>query len=144
MRISTQDSVSLTIFYDSECPLCRFEIDHLKANDKDNRLLLEDINAIDFMQRYPYIDKVKANKRLHGQLQNGELIFGLDVSCMAWNLVGKHQWLSILRLPVIRWFADLAYYVFARNRNWISPLLAPLLPPTLIAKDQNLECQRCK
>ena len=127
---------ALTVFYDSYCPLCSAEIKQLKAYDKDGRLLLEDINELDFMQRYPYIDKIEANKRLHGQLSNGQLIYGLDVTCMAWKLVDKHRWLSVLRWPVIRWFADLAYYLFARYRKPISALL--------MGKDQSLDCQRCR
>ena len=126
----------LTIFYDSYCPLCSAEIDQLIAFDSDNQLSFEDIHAVDFVQRYPYIDKVEANKLLHGQLSNGDMIYGLDVTCMAWRTVGKHRWLSILRWPVIRWFADLAYVFFARHRNRISSLLT--------GNKKDIECQSCK
>ena len=126
----------LTIFYDSFCPLCSAEINQLKAYDRDNQLSFEDIHAVDFVQRYPYVDKLKANKLLHGQLNNGGMIYGLDVTCMAWKTVGKHRWLSILRWPVIRWFADLAYLFFARHRNRISSLLT--------GNKKDIECQSCK
>ena len=126
----------LTIFYDSYCPLCSAEINQLKAFDSDNQLSFEDIHAVDFVQRYPYVDKLKANKLLHGQLNNGGMIYGLDVTCMAWKTVGKHRWLSILRWPVIRWFADLAYLFFARHRNRISSLLT--------GNKKDIECQSCK
>jgi predicted DCC family thiol-disulfide oxidoreductase YuxK len=126
----------LTIFYDSYCPLCSAEINQLKAYDSDNQLSFEDIHAVDFVQRYPYVDKLKANKLLHGQLNNGGMIYGLDVTCMAWKTVGKHRWLSILRWPVIRWFADLAYLFFARHRNRISSLLT--------GNKKDIECKSCK
>ncbi len=126
----------LTVFYDSSCPLCSAEINQLKAYDSDDQLLFEDINALDFVQRFPYIDKIEANKLLHGQLDNGELIYGLDVTCLAWKTVGKYRWLAILRWPVIRWFADLAYRFFARHRNTISSLL--------MAKNKVSNCQSCK
>ena len=126
----------LTIFYDSYCPLCSAEINQLKAYDSNNQLSFEDIHAVDFVQRYPYIDKVEANKLLHGQLSNGDMIYGLDVTCMAWKTVGKHRWLSILRWPVIRWFSDRAYLFFARHRNTISSLVA--------GKNKDLNCQSCK
>jgi predicted DCC family thiol-disulfide oxidoreductase YuxK len=126
----------LTIFYDSHCPLCSAEINQLKAYDTDNQLSFEDIHAMDFVQRYPYIDKLRANRLLHGQLSNGGMIYGLDVTCMAWKTVGKHRWLSILRWPVIRWFADLAYLFFARHRNRISSLLS--------GNKKGIECQSCK
>ena len=113
----------LTIFYDSYCPLCSAEIAQLKAYDSKHQLSFEDINAMDFLQRYPYIDQVKANKILHGQLSNGDMIYGLDVTCMAWTAVGKHRWLAILRWPGIRWISDRAYLFFARHRNTIASLL---------------------
>lgn len=126
----------LTIFYDSYCPLCSAEINQLKAYDSNNQLSFEDIHAVDFVQRYPYIDKVEANKLLHGQLSNGDMIYGLDVTCMAWKTVGKHRWLSILRWPVIRWLSDRAYLLFARHRNTISSLVT--------GKNKVLNCQSCK
>ena len=126
----------LTIFYDSYCPLCSAEINQLKAYDRNNQLSFEDIHDVDFVQRYPYIDKVEANKILHGQLSNGDMIYGLDVTCMAWTTVGKHRWLAILRWPVIRWFSDRAYLFFARHRNTISSLVS--------GKNKDLNCQSCK
>lgn len=126
----------LTIFYDSYCPLCSAEINQLKAYDSNNQLSFEDIHDVDFVQRYPYIDKVEANKILHGQLSNGDMIYGLDVTCMAWTTVGKHRWLAILRWPVIRWFSDRAYLFFARHRNTISSLVS--------GKNKDLNCQSCK
>ena len=128
--------MSLTIFFDSHCPLCSAEINQLKALNKKNQLLFEDINAEDFVNRYPSIDKIKANKLLHGQLSTGEMLYGLDVTCLAWKTVGKHKWLAILRWPVIRWFADLTYLFFARYRNTISALFT--------GRSKTEDCQRCK
>lgn len=126
----------LTIFYDGFCPLCSAEIKQLHAYDFNERLSFEDIHAPDFVQRFPYIDQVKANRILHGQLSNGTMIYGLDVTYQAWRSVGKHRWLAVLRWPVIRWFADLAYLFFARYRNTISKLFA--------GKNGSLLCQKCK
>ena len=35
----------------------------------------------------------------------------------------KKKWLMLLRLPVVRWFSDIGYLVFARYRYDISYLL---------------------
>jgi len=128
----------LTIFYDGLCPLCSAEINQLKTFDSKNQLVFQDIQSVDFLQRYPYIDKLEANRILHGQLSNGEMIYGLDVTCLAWKTVGRHRWLSILRWPVIRWFSDRVYIFFARHRNRISSLL--------MSKRVNKveDCRRCK
>jgi predicted DCC family thiol-disulfide oxidoreductase YuxK len=117
------NEVTLTIFYDGRCPLCSAEIKQLSEFDAAGRLILEDINAQGFQQRYPHIDPKAADRILHGQYGSGELIYGLDVTQQAWALVGRHRWLKLLRLPLIRWFADLGYLLFARYRSQISYLL---------------------
>ena len=130
----------LTIFYDSYCPLCSAEINQLKTYDSNNQLSFADINAADFIQRYPYIDKLEANKLLHGELSNGEMIYGLDVTCLAWTTVGKHRWLAILRWPGVRWISDRAYLFFARHRNTIASLVMKKSEST---NDQK-NCKSCK
>lgn len=110
----------LTIFYDGYCPLCTIEMDQLQRLDSHNQLVLEDIHNKDFTERFPYIDPIQADKILHGQRQNGDIIKGLDVTCLAWKLVGKHKWMQILRWPIVRVFADLGYLFFARYRHSIS------------------------
>lgn len=110
----------LTIFYDGYCPLCTAEMDTLRSLDTHKKLQLEDIHASSFQERFPHIDPVAADKLLHGQLENGQIIKGLDVTCLAWKLVGKHKWMQTLRWPVIRVFADWGYHFFARYRHQIS------------------------
>ena len=110
----------LTIFYDGFCPLCLSEMRELKTLDTQQQLNLENIHADDFSERYPHIDPIEADRILHGQLANGQVIQGLEVTCMAWKLVGKHKWMQALRWPVIRIFADLGYKFFAKYRHPIS------------------------
>ncbi len=113
----------LTIFYDSECPLCAIEMRQLLSCDKHNRIELADIHAEDFALKHPDIDAHRAYTILHGKLDSGELLLGLDVTCKAWQLVGKHRWLALLRWPLIRPLADILYRLFAKYRNPISRLL---------------------
>lgn len=113
----------LTIFYDGGCPLCMAEMRQLQASDRDGKLVFVNLHDVDFAERYPHIDPVRADRLLHGQLESGELLHGLDVTCLAWSLVGKHKWLSVLRWPILRPLSDLAYRLFARYRHGISRLL---------------------
>jgi len=113
----------LTIFYDSHCPLCAAEIKMLLSFDTSKKLRLEDLHADDFSERYPHIDPIYADKILHGQLENGQIIKGLDVTCMAWQLVGKHKWMQVLRWPVIRIFTNVGYRIFARYRHPLSTFI---------------------
>ena len=111
---------NLTLFYDSSCPLCAREMEALARLNAENKLAFEDIHAKDFTLRYPEIDPRKASAIFHGRCQGGEMIYGLDVSIRAWNLLGKMKWLKLLRLPIVRIFSDLGYRFFARYRSQIS------------------------
>lgn len=112
--------MKLTIFYDGQCPLCLAEMRQLQASDHAGRLRFVNLSACDFSQRYPHIDPLKANRVLHGQLDSGELLTGLDVTHRAWSMVGRHRWIAILRWPLIRQLADRVYLLFARYRHTIS------------------------
>lgn len=113
----------LTIFFDGNCPLCAREISALRARDRQQRITFENIYAADFARRYPAIDIVKADRTLHGQLADGTMIYGLDVTAKAWRLVEAHRWIQVLRWPVIRWFTDTGYLLFARLRHPLGRLL---------------------
>lgn len=115
----------MIIFYDKQCPLCDTEMQHLVKSDKHQVIRLEDLNSADFSERFPAIDKAKAMNLLHAITDSGEMIYGLDVTYQAWKLVGKYPWLVVLRLPIIRYFADLAYNFFAKHRQTISKILIP-------------------
>jgi len=110
----------LTIFYDGQCPLCMSEMDLLKKHNHKNQLKLVDLHHDEFNEKYPYINKSRAMNMLHGELDTGEILLGLDVTCIAWKLVGKHKWLMILRWPGVRFLSDAVYLFFARYRNQIS------------------------
>ena len=115
--------MKLRLFYDGYCPLCVAEMDKLKAYDHNQNLVFEDIQAPDFNERFPHLNWQDLNKRIYGQLPDGSLITGLDVTYLAWKYVGKGWVYAPLRWPVIRWFADAFYLFFARYRYTISYLL---------------------
>ncbi|MDD1780262.1 DUF393 domain-containing protein [Enterovibrio sp. ZSDZ35] len=114
--------MKFTLFYDGSCPLCVAEMGKLRELNKQGMLGFEDILAPDFSDRYPEIDVKKANQILHGYTNDGRLLLGLDATHRAWSLVGKKPWIGLLRIPVVRWFADKLYLFFARNRYAISYL----------------------
>lgn len=114
---------ALTIFYDGGCPLCAAEMRHLNSLDVLGKITFEDIYADDFSARFAHIDQQEADRILHGQLANGELIYGLDVTYQAWALVGKRRWVAILRWPLIKQVADVGYLFFAKHRYRISRLV---------------------
>ncbi|KMT66641.1 thiol-disulfide oxidoreductase DCC family protein [Catenovulum maritimum] len=114
----------LTIFYDSYCPLCINEMQHLAKLDKNNTLAFADIHAENFTQIYPSINIEEANLILHAECDDGDgntyFLYGLDVTHKAWKIVGRGYLIAPLRWPIIRFFADKVYLWFARNRYQIS------------------------
>ncbi|MFT5837939.1 MAG: putative DCC family thiol-disulfide oxidoreductase YuxK [Flavobacteriales bacterium] len=113
----------LTIFYDGYCPLCSIEMNKLKQLDKQQNIAFVDIQEPSFSADYPHLDRQELDARIHGYLADGSLISGLDVTYLAWKLVGKGWVYAPLRWPVIKWFADIAYNVFAKHRHRISYFL---------------------
>lgn len=113
----------LTVFYDARCPLCLAEMRRLKGNDKGNRIRLVDINNEGFNDDYPQIDAARAQTILHALDENNRLHLGLDVTYIAWRLVGKSFWVWPLKWPLVRLFADPVYRLFALYRYPISYLL---------------------
>jgi predicted DCC family thiol-disulfide oxidoreductase YuxK len=113
----------LQIFYDGFCPLCVAEMNKLKACDEGGKLAFVDIQHQDFGAAYPELDWQALNAVIHVQLADGSLITGLDAAYLAWKAVGKGYLYAPLRWPVVRWFADGLYLIFARHRYIISFLL---------------------
>ncbi|GGK23538.1 thiol-disulfide oxidoreductase DCC family protein [Aliivibrio fischeri] len=109
----------LTVFYDGTCPLCAKEMRALKKQDKNNVIKTIDIYSEAFSE-YPNIDPKAANTVLHALNQKGELILGLDVTYLAWKLVGKGWFYAPLRWPGIKMIADWCYLHFAKNRYRVS------------------------
>ena len=113
----------LKIFYDGGCPLCLAEMKHLLRLDRYKKIDLVDINQQGFQTKYPNISRTKADQILHGQLADGSILLGLDVTHKAWSLVGKGKWTAIIRWPIIRPIADFFYLKFARHRHFLSRLI---------------------
>lgn len=74
----------------------------LKTADHQARILLVDVHDTDTMSCYPSIDKQRALSILHGIDQQGQLLYGLDVTVLAWRLVNRHRWLFITRMPILK------------------------------------------
>lgn len=119
---------SLIIFYDSQCPLCCYEIDKLIQHDVNHRIKFVDIFSEEFDELAPGIDRSQALTIIHGIYQN-KVIQGIDVNYWAWTLVGKKHWVFLLTTPVSRQIAKLGYCIFARNRRFISSLFSKLVKP---------------
>jgi|TARA_B110000305_G_scaffold218632_1_gene258911 predicted DCC family thiol-disulfide oxidoreductase YuxK len=116
-------AAELILFFDGRCPLCTKEITLLQRYDKNAKIQFEDINSTSFETRFPFINLQEARDVLHGQLLDGTIIRGMDVTFMAWDLVKHHRWLKLLNLPLVRPLTDWVYQIFARHRSKIANFL---------------------
>jgi predicted DCC family thiol-disulfide oxidoreductase YuxK len=105
-----------TLLYDSECPFCKLEVDWLRRRDRHGRLGAIDIAAdgFDAAQFGLGIDDVHA--RLHGVRADGTVVEGMAAIRAAWSAAGLGWVMAPTGWPVLRWFADLGYLLFARYR----------------------------
>lgn len=73
---------SAIVLYDHACPLCRKEMQRLKARDRHGRLLLLDINSADFDESDWGVTRHEASQALH-------------------VLTAQDQWLWVCRLSAM-------------------------------------------
>lgn len=116
-------SVKLTVFYDGFCPLCVAEMSRLRKLDNKGVIRLVDVQQQEQMANFSEINKESALNILHGIDDNGRILKGLDVTCLAWHLVGRGWLVAPLRWPLVKGIADRVYLWFAPNRYRISGLL---------------------
>jgi predicted DCC family thiol-disulfide oxidoreductase YuxK len=112
-----KESWQIRVLYDGECPLCSREVRFLERRDRGRgRIQLEDIARPDFDPTLHGLDARQVMARIHGVLPDGSVVEGVEVFRRAYAAVGLGWLLAPTRWPGLRWLADFAYRVFARNR----------------------------
>jgi apolipoprotein D and lipocalin family protein len=107
----------IRVLYDGDCPLCSREIRFLEKLDRGRgRIQFEDIAEPSFDPGAYGLDAGAVMARIHGVLQDGTVIGGVEVFRRAYAAVGMGWLLAWTRWPGLRRLADLAYRTFARNR----------------------------
>jgi predicted DCC family thiol-disulfide oxidoreductase YuxK len=105
-----------TLLYDSECPFCRREVGWLKRRDRHDQLAVIDIAGEDFDAARFGLSEAEVVAELHGVLPDGRVTRGMESMRRAWAAVGLGWVMAPTGWPVLRWFSDLGYRVFARYR----------------------------
>lgn len=113
---SVRVAAEFTLLYDSECPFCRLEVEWLRRRDQHGRLGAIDIAADGFDPAQFGLDRKRVHARLHGVRADGTVIEGMPAIRAAWAAAGLGWVMAPTGWPVLRWFADLGYLVFARYR----------------------------
>ncbi len=107
----------LTFLYDGGCPLCRRETNFLKAKDKFGSIKFVDISSSDYDPiNYQNISFEKAMSNLHGILNNGNIIKGLDVLAYSYQLIGLGWVYFPVKIPIISNLLKIFYSFWAKYR----------------------------
>ena len=99
----------LIFLFDGGCPLCVRETNFLKSKDELNKIDFVDINNVDYNPiLFKDISYAEAMSNLHGILENGNIIKGLDVLAYSYELIGLGWVYYPLKIeffaPVLRLF----------------------------------------
>ncbi|HJW10589.1 MAG TPA: DUF393 domain-containing protein [Albitalea sp.] len=110
----------LTVFYDAACPVCAFEMESLRARNRDGRLVFVDIAGPGF-DPAPYgVSLAAMNAEIHAQRADGVMLRGVEVLRLAYAAVGLGWLLRPTGWAPLRPLFDAGYRVFARHRLAIS------------------------
>jgi len=111
------DAAQLRVLFDGDCPLCSREIQLLERLDRGRgRIAFEDIAQPDFDPALYGLDAERVMARMHGVLQDGRIVEGMEVFRRAYAAVGLGWLLAPTGWPLLRDVCDAGYRVFARNR----------------------------
>ena len=99
----------LIFLFDGGCPLCLRETNFLKSKDELNKIDFVDINNVNYNPiLFKDISYSEAMSNLHGILENGNIIKGLDVLAYSYELIGLGWVYYPLKIeffaPVLRLF----------------------------------------
>ncbi len=108
------------VLYDHACPLCRAEMQRLKALDHDAKLILLDINSPDFNEDSWGVSRSAASTALHVFTPNDDWLIGMPAIRHVYTQVGLGWLMAPTGWPLVSPLADLAYRYFAPNRFVIS------------------------
>ena len=103
--------------FDGGCPLCLRETRFLKKKDFSNKINFIDINNDSYNPSlYKNISYAEAMSNLHGILENGDIIKGLDVLSYSYKLIGLGWVYYPLKIEFLAPLLRLFYQYWAKYR----------------------------
>ena len=103
--------------FDGGCPLCLRETRFLKKKDFSNKINFIDINNDSYNPSlYKDISYAEAMSNLHGILESGDIIKGLDVLAYSYELIGLGWIYYPLKIKFLAPLLRLFYQYWAKYR----------------------------
>jgi len=107
----------LIFLFDGGCPLCVRETNFLKSKDIQNQIKFVDINDEKYNSTlFSNISYEMAMSNLHGILENGVIIKGLDVLAFSYELIGLGWVYFPLKIKFLSPLLRLIYRYWAKYR----------------------------
>ena len=107
----------LIFLFDGGCPLCVRETNFLKSKDELNKINFVDINKVNYNPSlFKDISYAEAMSNLHGILENGNIIKGLDVLAYSYELIGLGWVYYPLKIEFLAPILRLFYKYWAKYR----------------------------
>ena len=107
----------LIFLFDGGCPLCLRETNLLKSKDELNKIDFVDINNVNYKPSlFKDISYAEAMSNLHGILENGNIIKGLDVLAYSYELIGLGWVYYPLKIEFLAPVLRLLYKFWAKHR----------------------------
>ena len=111
----------LTFLFDGGCPLCLKETNFLKSRDISNQIKFVDINSKSYDQNFfNNISYPEAMSNLHGIMENGDIIRGLDVLAYSYEIIGLGWVYYPLKIKFLSPILRLVYRYWAKYRLQIT------------------------
>ncbi|GGP21038.1 thiol-disulfide oxidoreductase DCC family protein [Silvimonas iriomotensis] len=107
---------SLTLFYDSRCPLCAAEMQRLAGWNRRGILQFADMRAEGFDAQRWGVTLAQMDAQLHAATDDGRVLVGIDAIAAAYQAVGLGWLVWPLTWHFARAFWQRNYRWFARNR----------------------------
>ncbi|MEM9383679.1 MAG: DUF393 domain-containing protein [Pseudomonadota bacterium] len=113
---------AVTVWFDSDCPLCVREIALIRRLDKRGRIAFVDVrNEADSCPLNP--DTLLA--RFHAQEYDGDLVSGAAAFAAMWRAIPLLRPLGVLaRVTPVLWLLERLYRAFLRVRPGLQRLVA--------------------
>lgn len=120
---------TLTLLYDSACPICAWEKRNLRRHDQSGRLGFIDIHASGFDSAAYGVTMQDLMGRMHGVTAEGRLVIGVEALIESYRAV--NWWWAYVPLSLIpRSLANRGYAWFADHRYAISKRIGWLFGPS--------------
>jgi predicted DCC family thiol-disulfide oxidoreductase YuxK len=134
----------LTVYYDASCPLCRSEMEALKARDADDVLRLVDCSAPAFDEApcaAEGVTRPMLMARIHARDAGGRWLSGVDVFAAVYRVAGFTILARLYESRPLRPLFDRLYPWIADHRNLLSRWALPRLFRRLVPRPR--DCATC-